>query len=405
MNTVYRNISEVLTLSSAAKKDGRNLLPEDCSILKNATVVFNSEEVLWVGHDGDLPSNLLEGSKVIDLSNKVLTPEMVDSHTHAIFGGNRAEEYSMRLNGADYQAIAKAGGGILSTSKGTNSLSADELFNITSERIERIASYGVGTIEIKSGYALNYESEKICSEVIDRLKKHFHPRVNIFNTFLAAHAVPKEFETSTDYLTSVVIPLLKELAPKKIIDAVDIFHEEGYFTLEDTRLLFEESKKLNLEVKIHADEFGDNGGAIIASKFGALSADHLLCTGDEGIKTLAKSSTVATVLPGTGWFLGKPQANAKRMLDSGCKVSIASDYNPGSCHCDNLLLIASMAAPMYPMNMAQMWSAITLNAAASLGISNQGSIEVGKAPRFTIFDVKSVSEITYNWGRNLAVSI
>jgi imidazolonepropionase len=404
VNTLYKNISELLTLKNAFKKDGRNLLPEDSDIISGAAVIFNNTEILWVGNTNEIPADI-KIDKTEDLTGKVLIPEIVDSHTHAIFGGNRANEYSMRLNGADYQEIAKAGGGILSTSKGTNSLSEEELFNLTVERIERIASYGVGTIEIKSGYALNYEGEKLCSKVIARVKKHFSPRIQIFNTFLAAHAVPKSFKSSTHYLEEVVIPLMKELAPENIIDAVDIFHEEGYFTYEDTEKLFIEAKNLNLKLKIHADEFGDNKGAKLAAQYGALSADHLLCTTEDGIKALASSRTVATVLPGTGWFLGKPQANAKRMLDSGCKVAIASDYNPGSCHCDNLLLIASMAAPMYPMNMTQMWSAITMNSAAALGLNDQGAIIKGLKPRFAIFNVNTISEITYNWGRNLAEPI
>lgn len=399
-----RNIKEILTLKAAYKKEGRHLTPEDSSIIKDGAIVYDEDKILWVGPETKFPSNFLN-AQMIDCSDKVIIPEIVDSHTHAIFGGNRAEEYSMRLNGADYQEIAKAGGGILATSRGTNTLSEDQLFNETVEKIERIHSYGVGTIEIKSGYALNYEKEKLCTQIIDRVKKHFGSRVQIFNTYLAAHAVPKEFKSSNQYLKEVVIPLLEELAPSKIINAVDIFHEEGYFTLEDTRELFEIAQKLNIRIKIHADEFGDNGGAVIASEFNALSADHLLCTGDKGIEALANSNTVATVLPGTGWFLGKPQANAKKMLDMGCRVSIASDYNPGSCHCDNLLQIAAMSAPMYPMNMTQMWSAITLNAAASLGLYNQGAIVEGLKPRFSAFKVNTISEITYNWGRNLATSI
>lgn len=399
-----RNIKEILTLKAAYKKEGRHLTPEDSSIIKDGAIVYDEDKILWVGPETKFPSNFLN-AQMIDCSDKVIIPEIVDSHTHAIFGGNRAEEYSMRLNGADYQEIAKAGGGILATSRGTNTLSEDQLFNETVEKIERIHSYGVGTIEIKSGYALNYEKEKLCTQIIDRVKKHFGSRVQIFNTYLAAHAVPKEFKSSNQYLKEVVIPLLEELAPSKIINAVDIFHEEGYFTLEDTRELFEIAQKLNIRIKIHADEFGDNGGAVIASEFNALSADHLLCTGDKGIEALANSNTVATVLPGTGWFLGKPQANAKKMLDMGCRVSIASDYNPGSCHCDNLLQIAAMSAPMYPMNMTQMWTAITLNAAASLGLYNQGAIVEGLKPRFSAFKVNTISEITYNWGRNLATSI
>ncbi len=401
---ILENISELLTLSSAHSKDGRNLTPQDLSIISDAAVIFDDSNILWVGNTNDIPTQYNNVNTRIDCSNIVVTPELVDSHTHIIFGGNRANEYKMRLDGADYQAIANAGGGILYTMNETNKATDQELFDLAVERIERINSYGVGTIEIKSGYSLTYDGEMRAAKIIDQLKNHFHPRVQIFNTFLAAHAVPKNFISSREYLTQVVLPLLRDLSPLNIIDAVDIFHEEGYFDESDTEKLFKESSQLNIPCKIHADEFNDNGGASIAVKYSALSADHLLCTGDLGIKDLARSSTVATVLPGTGFFLGKPQANAKKMLDAGCKLSIASDYNPGSCHFDNVIFVASLSAPMYPLNSAQMWASITLNAAHALGLRSQGAIIEGLKPRFSFFNVNSISEISYNWGRNFSIS-
>ncbi len=394
------NISELLTLDGAYNKDGRNLLPEDISLIENASLIYDENEIIWIGPSQDVPPEY-KSLETLDLSGHCLTPEIVDSHTHLVFAGNRSAEYSMRLNGADYQEIAKSGGGILSTSKATKEASDSELLESAKERIEKIYSYGVGSVEIKSGYALNYEDEMRCSKIIKELKDHFSPRVNIYNTFLAAHAVPKDFDSSTSYLTKVCIPLMQDLAKDNIIDIVDIFHETGYFTLEDTKLLFDEATKLKLKLKIHADEFGDNGGATIASEFDALSADHLLCTGNDGIKSLANSKTVATLLPGTGWFLGKPQAKGRLMQDEGCRVALASDFNPGSCHFDNLLQIASMAAPMYPLNMTEMWAAITLNASSSLGANDQGAIVKGLAPRFSVFKCSKVSDITYSWGKNL----
>ncbi len=393
------NVNEVLTLESAHKKDGRNLTAKDLDTIKNASIIYDNDSILWVGETKNVPPEYKDVDTV-DLSGHCITPEIVDSHTHLVFAGNRSNEYSMRLNGADYQEIAKAGGGILATSMATKKASDEELFNLAVERIERLYSYGIGTIEIKSGYALNFEDEYRCSKVIKRLKDHFSPKINIVNTFMAAHAVPKEYESSEKYLNELVIPLMEKLNSEGMIDVVDIFHEQGYFTLEDTKNLFTKAHSLNLKCKIHADEFGDNGGAIVASQFKALSADHLLCTGNEGIEHLSKSSTVATLLPGTGWFLGKPQSNGRVMQDLGCKVAIASDYNPGSCHFDNLLQIASMAAPMYPFNMCEMWSSITLNAAHALDLKDQGAIIKNLKPRFTIFNCNTISDITYSWGRN-----
>jgi len=399
----FRNFSQVATLEGAYKKDGRRLLPEDLNIIENASVVFDANEIKWVGPDKDLPAEF-SGIASEYFEGKSLLPELVDSHTHLIFGGNRAKEYSMRLNGADYQAIAQAGGGILNTMKGTNNLTRVELFDLAVKRVETIHSYGVGTIEVKSGYGLNFEKEYECSQVINDLKNYFSGRVKIKNTYLAAHAVPKEFSSSNAYIHEVVIPLLKKLAEEEIIDAVDIFHEKGYFDEVDTQQLFDVANFLNIPVKSHADEFVDNKGAILAAKNNALSTDHLLMTGEDGIQALAESETVATLLPGTGFFLGKPQAAARKFLDAGVKVAIASDYNPGSCHCDNVLLVASLAAPHYRMNIAELWSAITLNASHALGLKNQGAIVEGLNPCFTIFDTDSIDTITYNWGKNLALN-
>ena len=398
-----RNFSEIITLDQAHKKDGRRLLPKDLGLLKNASVVYDENEIFWVGEDKDFPDEF-KSVKSNDKSGTCLTPEIVDSHTHLVFGGDRAFEYALRLNGADYEEIALNGGGILSTMKNTNELSSDELFELGKKRCLDLYSYGVGSIEIKSGYALNFEKEYEISHVIDRLKKELFPKIQIKNTFMAAHAIPRDFKSSGEYINSVVIPLLEKLSKENIIDAVDIFHEKGYFNTNDVLTLFAKSKNLGIDVKIHADEFYDNKGALLACEQKALSCDHLLCTGDDGIKALSESETVATLLPGTGLFLGKEQANARKFLDSGVKVAIASDFNPGSCHFDNLLMIASISAPLYKMNLAELWSAITLNSAHALGLKTQGALKKGLAPRFSCFNTDEISKISYHWGKNLSAN-
>ncbi len=403
MIKAYIHLNEILTLEDAHKKDGRHLLPSDVTIIKDGAVAFNQDQILWVGKTEDLPVEFKNHS--INLTGHVLTPEIVDSHTHLIFGGNRAEEYVDRLNGTSYETIAKRGGGILYTMKKTLEATPDELFRLSCERIERIHSYGVGTIEIKSGYGLTFEKEYELSHLIDRLKKKFQGRVQIFNTYLAAHDVPKEFNRPEDYLDQVVLPLLDKLSTERIIDAVDIFHEKNYFTTEDVIRLFTRATELGIPCKIHADELNPNEGAQLAVRFDALSADHLLKISDEGIREIAKSSTVATLLPGTAFFLGKPLAPARLLLDAGAKVSLASDFNPGSCHCDNLLLIASMAAAQFKMNQTEIWAGITLNASASLGKLHQGAIIPGLRPRFSLFKADLLSEITYHWGRNFSVTL
>lgn len=397
------NLNQIVTLSECHKKDGRNLVPDDLSILNDAAIVYDEDTILWLGNSGSVPDEY-KNIDTISMPGHLLTPELVDSHTHLVFGGDRSFEYTMRLNGADYEDIAKAGGGILSTMTSTNKESLDELFAKAVERIERINSYGIGTIEIKSGYSLSYQREKDITRLIHKLKCLFRGKVQIHNTYLAAHAIPKNYSSGCKYLDEVVIPLLEELSPEGIVDSLDIFHEEGYFCKKDAEKLFNKAKELSIPVRIHADEFNDNKGAILAHKYNALSCDHLLCTAKDGIDTLSKSKTVTTLLPGTAYFLGKPLANAKAFLDSGCKVALASDYNPGSCHCDNLLLLASLAAKNMGFNIAQLWAAITLNAAHSLNLKNQGAIIPGLKPRFSLFKVKSVDEITYNWGRNFNIT-
>ncbi|MBK23856.1 MAG: imidazolonepropionase [Halobacteriovorax sp.] len=400
---LLKNINQILSLSSAHKKNGRSLNPDDLSVIEKGCIIYD-QEVRFIGKFEDAPQDLVNKVNITkDLNGYVVTPEIIDSHTHLIFGGNRSKEYSMRLNGADYQTIAKAGGGIIESSRGTNSLSDEQLFKESCEKIERISSYGVGTIEIKSGYGLGIKEEYRLTKIIDRLKNHFNPKVKIINTFMAAHAVPKSFSSSSDYIERVCLPLLDKLSNEGIIDIIDIFHEDGYFNKEDVKLLFEKAKSLKIPVKSHADEFKDNSGASLAVSFNALSTDHLLCTSDDGIKALASSNTVATLLPGTGYFLGKEQANARKFLDSNVKVAIGSDYNPGSCHCDNVLLLASIAAPNYKMNICELWSSITLNAAHALGLKNQGALIKGMDARFSFFKTNTIDEITYNWGRNLAV--
>lgn len=398
----YRHVSQILTLKDAHLKDGRSLNPSDLSLLDDGAIVFNEKEILWVGADKDFPAEFNSAAQ-FNLEGHVLTPEIVDSHTHLVFGGDRAFEYNLRLDGADYQAIANNGGGILSTMKATIESPEEDLYKLACERVERIRSYGIGTIEIKSGYGLTLESERKLTRIIDRLKKNFEPKVQIFRTFMAAHAVPKDYKSSAEYLNEVVLPLLVEFHSSGSIDACDIFHEVGYFDRADVTTLFEKCNELGIAKKIHADEFGDNQGASLAAHYQALSADHLLGSGDQGIKDLANSKTVATLLPGTGFFLGKSQARARDLLAAGAKLALASDYNPGSCHCDNLLLIASLSAKTLGLNSCELWCAITHNAAHALGLNKQGALIAGMSPRFSLFHCPSLSHITYNWGRNFSV--
>lgn len=400
---VYRQLSQIATLSGAHAKGGRGLVPGDLGILEGAAIVFDDEKIHWVGLDAELP-NEYHGLPSTALPHHVLTPALVDSHTHLLFGGNRSSEYVARLNGEDYQAIARSGGGILYTMRETLKLTQDELVALGRARLQRLMSYGVRTVEMKSGYALTQDGELRLLRAAKALAREFAGRMHVFSTYLGAHAVPAGSPSSTDFLRDVVVPTLDQAHAEDLVDAVDIFAEEGYFTPGDVRTLFAHAVKLGLPVKIHADEFNDNGGARLATEFSALSADHLLKTSADGIHALAKSSTVATILPGTAFFLGKPLAPARQLLDAGCRVAIASDFNPGSSHVDNLLLVASLAAPSLKMNLAELWCGITLNGAAALGLSDRGCLVAGMKPDFALFAVDQISDVTYGWGRNFCVT-
>lgn len=401
---VLTNISQILLGQKFHAKDGRNLLPEDMDILSNAAIAYNDEEILWVGKSNQLPVEY-QAAPTQDLTGHVVTPELVDSHTHLVFGGDRSDEYTMRLNGADYVEIAKAGGGILSTMGATNAASEEALYQAVLSRIQLIANHGVTTIEIKSGYSLTTAGEERLSRVIARLRDELAPKIQIIPTYLAAHAVPRSYTNSRAYMNEVVMPLLERLATENLFEMVDIFQEDGYFDEADVRQLFSRANELGLKLKIHADEFDDHGGARLAIEYGALSADHLLKTSSKNIKLFKDSATIATILPGTSLFLGKDYAPIQELYQNSAKVAIASDYNPGSCHFFNLIQIATMAAKKNNINQAQLWCGITYNAAHAVGLLQQGHLAPGMRPRFSFFETSNINQITYYWGQNFAKNI
>lgn len=405
MYKILHSATQILTLRGSWEKDGRNLDSHDLCVHEQSVIVHDEETINWIGEERQLPSHFSKATRV-DCTGLIITPELVDCHTHMIFAGDRSEEYAKRMNGLSYQQIAKAGGGILYTMDQTRKASDEKLYQLTKQRILSHYKQGIATIEIKSGYGLSYEHEYRLSHIIHRLKKELAPKIQIINTYMAAHACPPEYPSSQKYLYDVVYPLMEKLSQEKIIDIVDIFHEPGYFSHEEAAQFFQKAKSLGLKRKSHADEFADDKGAALASLNQALSTDHLLASSEESIRTLAETDTVAVMLPGTGYFLGKPQAHARKFLDAGAKVAIGSDFNPGSCHWSKLIQIASLAAlhPHYKMNQAELWSSITLNAAHSLGLKKQGALKEGLKARFSFFKAPSLHHITYHWGENFSAN-
>jgi imidazolonepropionase len=406
------HIHQMLTLKGVHQKNGRFLRPQDLGLIKKAAIVVENERILFAGTEEQyrelLAQQQLPQFPEIKLPpSTIVTPEIIDAHTHLVFAGNRAQEYIQRLNGASYQDIAEQGGGIQFTVEQTRQASSEELFRLACLRIEKIISYGVGTLEIKSGYGLTFKDELKISHVIHQLKEHFQDRLHIIRTAMPAHAVGKEYAGKPDhYFHEVALKVMSELAEQKLIDGVDIFVEEGYFNKQHYLLLEKFAEKNRLTLHAHVDEFADHQGALLVTQgtYPAHSAEHLLATSLEGIKKLGASPTVANILPGTALFLGKPFAKVPLMLEHGVKLALSSDFNPGSCHCDNVLLLAQMAAASCKMNIAQLWASITYNAAHALNCMNQGAIDEGLRDKLSFFNANDYSEITYHWGHQLNIN-
>lgn len=394
---LFYNISEAITLEEVKNKFGRRLEPSDISIIKDACVLVENEIIIWVGHKKNLPSSL--SKKIIrefDCKNKVVTPALVDSHTHLVFAGNRSHEYIMRLNGASYQEIAHNGGGIKYSSNQTNQSSSNELFNLAKIRLDTMSHLGVSVCEIKTGYSLTLEGELELLRIINQCKNHFGNSLYIHRTLLSAHAIPAG-KKSEDYLQEVVLPSIEQAAQLNLVDSVDVFHEKNYFTTDDVDKIFTKAQQFKLTTKLHADELHNNHGAALASRYGCLSADHLLHTDELGAKEMAKSDVIATLLPGTAFFLGKPLANAKMLIQEGCAIAIASDFNPGSSYINDVFQIARLSAPTLGLNPATLWSAITYNAARALGLKNYGAISTGFFAKLICWDATNSNDLLYDW--------
>lgn len=397
MNTLFFNISELLSLEGVVKKAGSHLLPDDLSLIRNASVIASEGEILWVGKKEDIPQKLKTTiTKEVDCKNKTVTPSFVDSHTHLIFAGKRSHEYFMRLSGASYEDIAAAGGGITYSSQQTNTATKAELYSIAQKRLQDMHSLGVAAVEIKTGYSLKLQGELDLLRIINDLSQFFKKTMLIHRTLLSAHAIAKN-HTANSYVETVVLPSIDLAAQEKLVDSVDVFHEQNYFDEHHVNTIFAHAKSYNLQCRLHADELNNNGGAKLASKWKCLSADHLLKTDLEGAQSLASSNTVATLLPGTAFFLGKPLPNAKILIDTGCSVAIASDFNPGSCFNNDLFQIARMSAPTLKLNPAAIWAAITFNGAKAIGASKLGAVIPGFKPNMLLWETHSHEDLLYDW--------
>lgn len=340
------------------------------------------------------------GGEVIDARGRVVLPGFVDSHTHLVFGGYRPDEFSWRLKGDTYMSIMERGGGIQSTVNATRAESLDSLVDKAQWFIDRMSEMGVTTVEAKSGYGLDTETEVKMLDAIRRLADKENQKLNIVATFLGAHAVPKEYAGRTGEYCDLII---REMLPavKGKAKFFDIFTEKNVFEIEDSRRLLQAAREAGFDLKLHADEIVPLGGAELAAEVGAVSADHLLHISDEGIRSMAREGVVATVLPLTAFALKEPYAPARRMIDEGCAVALATDLNPGSCFSGSIPLMIALSCIYMGMTIEEVITALTLNGAAAVGMASEiGSIEAGKRGDLVILEFDNINYLPYYIGMN-----
>ncbi|HHH84479.1 MAG TPA: imidazolonepropionase [Firmicutes bacterium] len=339
-----------------------------------------------------------EAAELIDTSGYVVMPGFIDSHTHLVYGGSREEEFILRLKGASYEEIAAAGGGIRNSVSQTRALSEEELYRLALARMEDLLAHGTTTVEIKSGYGLDTENELKMLRVIKRLQRTYPHTV--IATFMGPHEIPPG-ETEKSYMDKVcreMLPLVKE---ENLAEFADIFVEKGVFSTESGLRYFKEAKRLGFKLKIHADELHPLGGAELAARFRAVSADHLMKISHQGIQALAESDTVATLLPGTSFFLMmKDYAPARSLISAGAMVALASDYNPGSNHGFNMQFIMNLAAMKLKMTPGEIINSVTVNAAHALSLSDRGRIASGKKADLVLLGIPNYKYLFYNYGVN-----
>lgn len=365
---VYRKLSCLVTNAGIVSKGGVRPKEEDLGLISNAALVTTLHgRILWAGKDSALPK-IFRGKNWKPKSGKgfVAYPGFVDCHTHPVFSGDRSREFELRMKGATYQQIAEAGGGIVNSVEATRSASKKELLQKLENRLATSYSFGVRLQEAKSGYGLSKKAEILSLQVIQEANS----KVKLVPTCMAAHAVPKEKKSNRSEYLSEVFQIIEIAAKKKLAKYVDVFCDNGYFSVEETLQFFEAGKKFGLSARVHGEELGLTGIAKLAAEFGAHSVDHLLKVDDAGIRALANSGTVATLLPGTGFYLKEPPAPARKLIDAGAVVALATDFNPGSCPTQNLPFIGSLGAIVLGMSTAEIIAAITWNAARSLREEN-----------------------------------
>ncbi|GED26563.1 imidazolonepropionase [Brevibacillus agri] len=398
-----RHASQLATLAGGSSAPVTGARMNELAIIEDGSVWLENGVIERVGTDDELASVYRERAHeadVIDATGKLVTPGLIDPHTHLVHAGTRQNEFNMRLNGATYMEIMNNGGGIHATTAATRQATHEELYAESKRRLDQFLLHGVTTVEAKSGYGLTLEDELKQLEVAKKLHEE-HP-VDLVSTFMGAHAVPREYKETPDAFVDLVIEqMIPEVARRKLAVFNDVFCERGVFTPEQSRRILEAGMRHGLLPKIHADEIEPYEGAELAASLGAVSADHLLRASDRGIELMAEAGVIAVLLPGTAFFLMAESANGRKMIDRGVAVAISTDCNPGSSPTVSLPLMMNLGCLKMGMTPAEVLTAATINAAHAIRCAHEvGSIEVGKKADIAIFDVPDFMTLQYRYGVN-----
>ena len=402
MKLLIKNIKNLVQVEEnpRIKVAGTDMKTLPC--IEDAWLAIEEDKIIDFGKMEDFPGIVdWSGLQVIDATGKLVFPSWCDSHSHIVFAASREQEFVDRINGLTYQEIAKRGGGILNSVKKLREVSEEELIESALKRLNEVMMQGTGAIEIKSGYGLSVEAELKMLRVIKKLKT-LSP-LTIKATFLGAHAVPTEYkDRKQDYISLIINEMLPQIAEEKLADYCDVFCENGYFTAEETIQILTAAKGFGLTPKVHAEQLSNSGGVKAGVKVGAISVDHLEYLNDEDIAALKSSETMPTILPGAQFFLQEPFPPARKMIDSGLPLAIASDYNPGSSPSGNMNFMVSLACIQYKMTPEEAINAATINSAYSMGLSKtHGSIAIGKqANIFITKEISSYSFLPYSFSNN-----
>ncbi|MGD8980754.1 MAG: imidazolonepropionase [Desulfobacterales bacterium] len=403
-NLIIKNATQLVTCSGFKAKQGKEM--SNLHVIEDGALVIENGTIRSVGKTSDILKGFndketdIREFNVIDAAGKAVLPGFVDSHTHFVFGGYRAEEFSWRLRGDSYMDILERGGGILSTVKATRAATKETLIKTGVERLNSMLSFGVTTVEGKSGYGLDLKTEIKQLEVMKELNRH-HP-IDVVSTFLGAHALPEEYKGRADaFIDDIIDNVLPVVIDNNLAEFCDVFCEKNVFSVDQSRRLLLKAKENGLGIKIHADEIARLGGAELAAEIRAVSADHLLQASDKGIHSIAKAGVVATLLPGTAFCLKEPYAKGRYMIDNNCAVALASDLNPGSCFSESIPLTFALATLYMNIDTEEAITALTINGAAALGRADTiGSLDIGKYGDIIILKYPSYQFIPYHVGIN-----